>query len=62
MTNRSSHNDRIKALANEFIDRKQRGEDPTIKEYCVKHPDLAQNIREVFPTITMIEDLKPKKD
>ncbi len=58
MMDRSSHNDRIRALVHEFIDRKQRGETPTIKEYCVKHPDLAQDICEVFPTIKMIEDLK----
>jgi len=59
MMDRPSHNDRIRALVNEFIDRKQRGEAPTIKEYCVKHPDLAQDIRELFPTVKMIEDLKP---
>ncbi len=47
-------------FVNEFIDRKQRGEHPTIKKYCIKHPDLAQDIREVLPTIKMIEDLKPK--
>ena len=62
MMDRSFHNDRIRALVNEFIDRKQRGEAPTIKEYCVKHPALAQDIRELFPTVKMIEDLKPKVD
>ncbi len=58
MTDRSSHNSRIDILVDEYLARKRRGEHPTIKEYCVKHPDLAQGIREVFPTIKTIEDLK----
>ncbi len=60
MTDISSHSSRIGILVDEFIARKRRGEHPTIKEYCVKHPDLAREIRELFPCATMVEDLKPK--
>ncbi len=60
MTDRSSHISRIDILVDEFLARKRRGEHPTIKEYCVKHPDLAQEIRELFPTLKLIEEFKPE--
>ncbi len=62
MTDESSHSDRIKALVNEFTDRKHRGENPTIAEYCSKYPDLAEKIRELFPVLMMMEDLNPALD
>jgi len=62
MTDTSSHSDRIDELANEFVDRKQRGENPTIAEYCRKYPDLAEDIREFFPMLQMVEDFKPTLD
>jgi hypothetical protein len=62
MTDESSHSERIEALVQEFIDRKQRGEAPTIAEYCSRYPALAENIRYVFPTLLMMEDLKPDLD
>jgi len=62
MTERPIHNGRIAILVDEFVARKRRGEHPTIKEYCVKHPDLASDIRELFPTAKMVEDLKPTLD
>ena len=37
----------------------KRGERPTIKEYCDRHPDLADEIRDVFEALLMVEDLKP---
>src|SRR5262249_14623457 len=37
----------------------KRGEKPTIKEYCDRHPDLADEIRDVFEAVLMVEDLKP---
>jgi hypothetical protein len=60
MTDKSSHNCRIDTLVAEFLARKRRGEHPTIKEYCVKHPDLAQDIRELLPTAKLIEEFKPE--
>jgi hypothetical protein len=37
----------------------KRAEKPTIKEYCDRHPDLADEIRDVFEAVLMLEDLKP---
>jgi serine/threonine protein kinase len=49
-------------LADEFLARCRRGEKPTIKEYCNRHPALADEIRDVFEALLMVEDLKPGSD
>src|SRR5262245_15864266 len=49
----------VELLAEEFLARCKRGERPTIKEYCDRHPDLADEIRDVFEAVLMVEDLKP---
>jgi serine/threonine-protein kinase len=49
-------------LADEFLARCKRGERPTIKEYCDRHPDLADEIRDVFEAVLMVEDLRPVSD
>ena len=46
-------------LVDEFVDRKQRGEFPQIEEYCDAHPHLATQIRELFPTLELVEDNQP---
>ena len=52
----------VELLADEFLPRCKRGEKPTIKEYCDRHPDLAEEIRDVFEAVLMVEDLKPGTD
>src|SRR5262249_7966612 len=49
----------VELLADEFLARCKRGERPTIREYCDRHPDLADEIRDVFEAVLMVEDLKP---
>jgi serine/threonine protein kinase/WD40 repeat protein len=49
----------VELLADEFLSRCKRGEKPTIKEYCDRHPTLADEIRDVFEALLMVEDLKP---
>jgi serine/threonine protein kinase len=49
----------VELLADEFLARCKGGEKPTIKEYCDRHPDLADEIRDVFEAVLMVEDLKP---
>src|SRR5262249_22112960 len=44
-------------LAEEFLDRYRRGERPALKEYLDRHPDLAAEIREVFPAMAMMENI-----
>jgi serine/threonine protein kinase/tetratricopeptide (TPR) repeat protein len=52
----------VELLADEFLARCKRGEKPTIKEYCDRHPELAGEIRDVFEAVLMVEDLKPGSD
>ena len=41
-------------LAEEFLDRYRAGERPALKEYIDRHPELAAEIREVFPAMAMM--------
>lgn len=50
--------DPIEELAAEFTERLRRGEAPAISEYAQKHPSLADEILELFPTISAVERLK----
>jgi serine/threonine protein kinase len=47
----------VEELAEEFAARRRRGERPTLQEYCDRHPELADEIRDLFPALAMIEDL-----
>jgi len=46
-------------LAEEFVERHRRGEQPAISEYIERHPDLAADIRDLFPALIQVEQLKP---
>jgi serine/threonine protein kinase/formylglycine-generating enzyme required for sulfatase activity len=48
-------------IVNEFVERKHRGELPTIDEYCDSHPQLAAQIRDLFPTLELVENVQPTK-
>ena len=45
----------IDRLAEEFVERLRRGEQPSLTEYADKHPELAGEIRDLFPALVMIE-------
>ncbi|HEV3260403.1 MAG TPA: protein kinase [Gemmataceae bacterium] len=49
----------IDELAEDFAERFRRGERPALSEYIRKYPELADEIREVFPALVMMEQLKP---
>jgi serine/threonine-protein kinase len=48
---------RVLALAEEFVQRHRRGENPSVEEYVDQYPELADGIREVFPAMAMMEDV-----
>ncbi len=60
MTDSSSSSDRnpVEALADDFLLRQRRGERPTLEEYCRRNPEFADEIREVFPVLIRMEDLR----
>jgi serine/threonine protein kinase len=47
-------------LAEEFARRWREGERPSIEEYTARFPNWAADIRELFPTVLMMEELKPR--
>ena len=57
MTSSSDQRNPVELLAEEFLDRKRRGERPTLQEYLDRHAELADEIRDLFPALLMMEDL-----
>jgi hypothetical protein len=49
---------RFEELAEEFAARFRRGEQPSLKEYIDRCPDLADEIRELFPALVEVERVK----
>ena len=45
-------------LADEFAARYRAGEQPSLQEYIDRHPALAEDIRELFPAMVEIEQVK----
>jgi serine/threonine protein kinase len=45
-------------LADEFAARFRRGERPTLEEYIDRYPDLAEDIRDMFPALVEIAQVK----
>lgn len=52
----------VEVLAAEFLEQQRRGGNPTIADYVAKHPELAHEIRELFPAIIALERLKSQGD
>ncbi|MBF0121328.1 MAG: serine/threonine protein kinase [Desulfobacterales bacterium] len=53
--------DPLELIAEDFMERIRRGKRPTISEYTEKYPDLADDIRNLFPTIFAMEEIKQSK-
>ena len=49
--------DEVERLAEEFVERLRRGERPTIEEYVIAYPSLAEGIRGLFSTLLLVEDI-----
>jgi serine/threonine protein kinase len=51
----------VDILADEFSERLRQGENPSITEYVQRRPDLEADIRDLFPTIAMMEQFSKKQ-
>ncbi|MEO8498090.1 MAG: serine/threonine protein kinase, partial [Planctomycetota bacterium] len=58
MSDQSVNDNPLDALAEEFVTRVRRGERPTLDDFTSRHPELADEIRELFPTLLMMEELR----
>jgi eukaryotic-like serine/threonine-protein kinase len=56
MNDSESEADVLLQLAQEFADRCRRGERPSLTEYTQKNPELAVEIRDLFPAMLLMEE------
>jgi eukaryotic-like serine/threonine-protein kinase len=49
----------VEQLAEEFVERFRRGEHPPLSEYTDRYPDHAEQIRDLFPALVMMEQIAP---
>jgi eukaryotic-like serine/threonine-protein kinase len=59
MSDSSSGVHPLDALAEEFVARHRRGERPSVEEYADRHPELAGDIRDLFPGLVVMEGVRP---
>jgi eukaryotic-like serine/threonine-protein kinase len=59
MTGSTADRNPFERLAEEFAERLRRGERPAITDYAARHPERADDIRELFPEIAVVEQCKP---
>jgi WD40 repeat protein/serine/threonine protein kinase len=55
----SRDRDPLDQMAEEFVARHRRGEHPPLSEFIGRHPELADQIRDLFPALVVMERLKP---
>jgi serine/threonine protein kinase/WD40 repeat protein/Tfp pilus assembly protein PilF len=59
MSGPEMHRNPVEQLAEEFLARYRRGERPSLSEYTRQHPELADEIRDVFPALVLMEEAGP---
>jgi serine/threonine protein kinase/WD40 repeat protein len=57
MSDAASEFDPLEVLADSFLERYRRGERPSLSEYIRRYPELAEQIRELFPALIVVEEL-----
>ncbi|HEV3262368.1 MAG TPA: hypothetical protein VG013_36290, partial [Gemmataceae bacterium] len=60
MTEPNPERDVVEELASEFIERLRGGENPDVDAYAARHPERAEEIRTLFPTIALMECSKAR--
>jgi len=61
MTPTKSSRPTIEQLAEEFLQRYRRGERPALVEYTTRYPELADDIRDVFAALVLVEEAGPQE-
>jgi serine/threonine protein kinase len=56
MSHSSAEDDLLVWLAEDFADRRRRGERPALTEYVDRYPALADQIRDLFPAMVVMEE------
>jgi len=61
MSEASSDVNPLDILAEEFIARHRAGEHPSLDEFIARRPDLADDIRDLFPGLVLMEGVRPDR-
>ena len=59
METASPRRETVEQLAEEFVARYRRGERPPLSEYTERYPEHAEQIRDLFPALVMMEQIAP---
>src|SRR6516165_8365235 len=59
MSDTGSGRDSVEQLLESFLARWRRGERPSLEEYAARCPERADEIRELFPALVEMDQLKP---
>jgi serine/threonine protein kinase/WD40 repeat protein len=59
MSSSSADRNPVELLAEEFVGRYRKGERPPLSEYVARCPEHADEIRELFPALLVMEQFKP---
>ena len=62
MIDKKDDRDPVEILAEEFARRVREGEHPSIQEYTTRHPELAEEINDLFPSVAMMEQLRSSEN
>ena len=57
-----SNSDIVADLAEDFIELHRQGKRPRIDDYVQRYPHLEHEIRDLFPTLLVVENLAPDQD
>ena len=55
----SPRRETVEQLAEDFVERYRRGERPPLREYTERYPEHAEQIRDLFPALVMMEQIAP---
>jgi WD40 repeat protein/serine/threonine protein kinase len=58
----SPQRETVERLAEEFVERYRRGERPPLTEYTERYPEHAEQIRDLFPALVLMEQIAPDSD
>ena len=61
MSESPTERDPLELLAAEYTERLRQGHHPSISDYAAQHPELADEIRDLFPTIVITERMKTRQ-
>jgi serine/threonine protein kinase len=61
MTGEERQRNPLEQLAESFLERYRRGERPSLSEYTERHPELAAEIRDLFPALVLMEEAGPRR-